>query len=137
MSLDRISSLFSSGSEPTFTEEPRKPFLATEGSNITLEWRYNFGGGSFRQLIFENSDDVTIIDKLGNDKVPSIDSAYRGRLLVNVTDTYTSITFLRVNRTDGIAYTLEISVNGNGVERAKSHVEILVECKYKKSWYYL
>ena len=56
--------------------------------------------------------------------------AYRGRLLVNVKDTYTSITFLRVNRTDSDEYTL--TMKSRNRERAKSKVKISVECKYEK-----
>lgn len=130
MSFDRIHCRFLSESAPAFTEEPRDQ-SAREGNNITLEWRYNFGGGSFRQLLFENTD-VTIVDKYADDKVPYITPAYSGRLQANVTDTYTSITFLRVNRTDATRYTLEISEKSTR-ERAKSQVEISVECKYKKT----
>ena len=134
MLFDRIYSPFSSGSAPSFTEEPNpQPFLATEGKNVTLEWRYNFGGGSFRQLFFETTR-VTIVDKLAAEKVANIASAYGGRLLANVTDTYTSITFLGINRSDSAAYTLEITGKNRGtVGRAHSEVDILVQCKYKKT----
>ena len=101
-----------------------------EGSNITLEWRYNFGGGSFRQLLFGNSDIHGIVDKMFLDKVPYMAPAYRGRLAANVTDTYTSITFLRVNRTDSTIYTLTITSFTK--ETASSKVEITVKCKYEK-----
>ena len=130
MSFDRMHCRFSSESKPAFTEEPRGQSLA-EGNNITLEWRYNFEGGSFRQLIFGNADIGDIVDKLAADKVPYIDPAYRGRLLANVTDTYTSITFFSLKRTDSTMYTLKIVSSTR--ERAQSQVEISVECKYKKT----
>ncbi len=98
-----------------------------EGNNITLEWIYNFGSGSFRQLFFGNGDTLDIVDKIASDIVPYINPAYRGRLLVNVTDTYTSIIILVVNRTDSATYTFTIA-NSNK-ERAKSQVEISIECK--------
>ena len=121
---------FSSGSGPTFTEEPRDQSPA-EGNNITLEWRYSFGGGSFRQLFFGNADIGDIVEKLAGDKVPYTDPAYRGRLLANVTDMYTSITFFSLRRTDSTTYTLKIVSSTR--ERAQSQVEISVECKYKKT----
>lgn len=102
-----------------------------EGSSITLEWRYNFGGGSFRQLLFGNSGTPDIVDKLFLDKVPNIATGYKGRLAANVTDAYTSITFLRVNRTDSTIYTLTIKSKTN--EKALSKVEIGVKCKYEKT----
>ena len=72
-----------------------------EGNNLTLEWRYNFGIDSFRQLIFGNSDIPLIVEKVSSNKVPYVAPTFSGRLLANVTDTYASITFLGVNRTDG------------------------------------
>ena len=102
-----------------------------EGSSITLEWRYNFGVGSFRQLLFGNSDTPDIVDKLFLDKVPNIATGYKGRLAANVTDAYTSITFLRVNRTDSTIYTLTIKSKTN--VKASSKVEIGVKCKYEKT----
>ena len=101
-----------------------------EGSNITLEWRYNFGGGSFRHLLFGNSDTIDIVDKLFVDKVPGIAPAYEGRIQANVTEAYTSIIFLGLNRGDSTNYTL--SIKSNNLDKAKSTVEISVKCKYKK-----
>lgn len=71
-----------------------------------------------------------IVDKFAGDKMPYITSAYRGRLLANVTDAYTSITFLKVNRTDSATYRLAIVDSLR--ERADSKVEISVMCKYKR-----
>ncbi len=128
--MRKINVRFSLGSAPAFTKEPPNPFLAVEGNNITLEWTYNFGSGSFRQLLFGNADTTDIVDKYVSDKVPWIPPAYKGRLLVNVTDTYTWIIFLKVNRNYSTTYSLKLS-NSNR-ERAKSLVEITVECKYEK-----
>ena len=130
MGFNRIHCCLSSESAtPNFTEEPRNQSVA-EGNNITLEWRYNFRGGSFYQLSFGNPRKSRIVDKSDRDKVPFIASVYRGRLLANVTDTYTSITLLRVNRTDSTTYTL--TVVSNTRESLDSKVEISVECKYRR-----
>ena len=101
-----------------------------EGNNITLEWSYNFGSESFRQLIFGNIHVSLIVEKFAIDKVPYIAPAFSGRLLANVTDTYTSITFLGVNRTDSTSYTLTIISSSR--ESTDSKVEISVACKYKR-----
>jgi len=63
--------------------------------------------------------------------VPYIAPAYRSRLQANVTDTYTSVTFLKVNRKDSTFYTLTIISSTR--ERATSRVEISVECKYNNT----
>ncbi len=101
-----------------------------EGNNLTLEWMYSFEGGSFRQLLFGNADTAYIVEKSAGDSVPWVAQAYKGRLLVNLTERYTSITFLKVSRTDSEVYSLTLSNNDR--ERTKSLVEITVECKYEK-----
>ena len=130
MGFNRLHCRFSSESAtPYFTEAPRNQSPA-EGNNITLEWSYNFRGDSFRQVFFGHSLISLIVDRYDNDNLPFIASAYRDRLLANVTDTYTSITFLRVNRTDSTTYTLTIV--GSSRESNVSKVEISVECKYRR-----
>lgn len=117
-----------SGSAPTFTKVPPNQ-SPTEGNKITLEWRYTFGSGSFSQLqLFGKS--IVIVYKSGPAKDPYIAPAYRDRLLANVTDTDTSITFLTVNRTDSVTYTLTLI--SSFIEIASSQVEISVKCKYKR-----
>lgn len=119
---------FLSDSAPTFTQEPVNQ-CPVEGYNITLEWKYTFGSGRFHQLqLFGKS--IPIVYKSGPGKDPYIAPAYTGRLLANVTDTYTSITFLRVNRTDSVTYTLVLI--SKSIEIASSQVEISVKCKYKR-----
>lgn len=115
--------LYSADSAPTFTEEPPTYQIPTEGNNITLEWRYTFGSGSFRELHIQGKT-VLIVHKFHTDKDPYIAPAYRGRLLVNATDTYTSITLLGVNRTDTAIYTL--TVVSSSKESTDSKVKILV-----------
>ena len=121
--------LSSESATPYFTEEPHDQSPA-EGNNITLEWKYKFRGDSFHQLSFGNSRKSRIVDNSASDQQPFIASEYRGRLLANVTDTYTSITFLRVNRNDSTTYTL--TVVSSSRESTDSKVEISVECKYRR-----
>ena len=120
------------GSAPVFTAEPASPFLAVEGGNITLEWRYTFGQDeSFRNLFFGNTKIPTIVDQSAGDWAPWITSSYRSRLLAKITDNYTSITFLGVRRTDSETYSLTIVSNPDR-DRTTSTVEISVQCKYEQ-----
>ena len=126
----RIHCRFSSGEAPKFTAKPQSTVIVVEGDNTTLEWMYNFGTGSLLRITFlRSSDSLDIVERISGVIALYIDPAYRGRLLVNVTDTYTSITFLGVNRTDSTGYTLKI-VTDNG--RPRSLVKISVQCKYEK-----
>ena len=114
-----------------FTKKPTKQFLAVEGANVTLEWRYTFTEEEkFRMAVFENGY-VQIAEKLASDSVPLIRRSYSGRLHVNITNDYTSITFLGVNRLDKGSYRLEVSTYPYG-QRSSSAVEISVLCKYKE-----
>ena len=120
------------GSAPVFTAEPANPFLAVEGGNITLEWRYTFGrDGSFRQLIFGNSKIAVIADQSASDSTAWIEPKYKGRLLTKGTYNYTSITLLGVTRTDSGTYSLTIIRNPDR-DRATSTVQISVQCKYEQ-----
>ena len=110
-----------------FTEKPKNPFLAVEGDNVMLEWRYSFGkGNSLSQVVFEN--EKQIVDRYSPFLPPWIYFSYRGRILVNITDYYTSIIFLGVKRTDEGSYKLTIVSNKNR-ERSESKLEISILCK--------
>ena len=63
---------------------------------------------------------------------PIIRRAYRGRLHANMTNDYTSITLLGVNRLDKGNYTLEVTSLPDE-EGNISAVEISVLCKYKET----
>ena len=82
-------------------------------------------------MLFGNAKNFHIVEKFADDSAPTIDATYNGRLLGKVTANYTSITFLRVNRTDSATYTLTITNDNNPRERARSQVKISVECKYE------
>ena len=68
---------------------------------------------------------LQLADKYAFDSTPWIRDAYRRRLYVNITNHYTSITLLRVKRTDKGSYTLEVITNPDR-ERTSSEVEISV-----------
>ena len=101
-----------------------------EGGNITLEWRYTFGEGSLRQVIFGNTKIPTIADQQAADRGAWIEPTYRGRLLAKITDNYTSITLLRVRKTDTGTYKLTV-VSNSDRDRTTSTVEFSVQCKYE------
>ena len=86
---------------------------------------------SFRQLIFGDTDIPLIVEKSSSDEKPYIAPAFSGRLLANVTDTYASITFLGVNRTDsGKIY--KVTIVSSSRETTYTEVGISVQCKCKR-----
>lgn len=121
---------FLSSGAPKFTEERQKPYLAEEGANVTLKWRYTFSEKeSFRRATFLMGS-IDIAEKSARDSTPFIIPPYRDRLHVTVTNNYTSITLMGVNRLDTGSYALTVSTYPNGAQR-KSTSEISVVCKYK------
>ena len=114
-----------------FTAEPPNPFFAVEGGNITLEWSYTFGNGSFRQVIFGNTKIPTIADQSADDSNAWINASYKSRLIVKITDNFTSIILLGVRRTDSGSYKLTIIKNPKR-NRATSTVGIAVQCECKQ-----
>ena len=113
-----------------FTEEPKSPLLAVEGDNVTLEWRYSFGkGNSLSQMLFEK--EWQIVDKYSPFLPPWIKPSYRGHILVNITNDYTSIILLGAKRTDEGSYKLTL-VSSKDRERTESELEISILCKYKE-----
>ena len=116
-----------------FTAIPPNPFTVVEGSNITLEWSYDLGGGSFRRIEFTkiaSSFQVLIleVDTVGQTPV-YLNNDYIGRLQVNVTATQTSITIIGANRTvDGNDYQFGLVFAGS--PPIFSAVTISVQGKY-------
>ena len=100
-----------------------------KGDNVTLEWRYTVGGGQpYSQVIF--ASEIQIMDKYSTFRPPWIRSSYKGRLLVNITNDYTSIILLGVKRTDQGSYRL-IIVNQDRDRTVSRKVDFFVLCKYK------
>ena len=119
--------------QPTFTAEPLDPFTVLEGSNITLEWSYDLGGGPFRRIEFRitsasSSTLILEVDKVGQTPV-WLEDDYDGRLQVNVTTTQTLITILGANITvDSKEYQFSIVQTNSPI--VHSTVRISVQCKY-------
>ena len=102
-----------------------------EGANVTLEWRYTFGEKeSFRRATFAMGS-IDIAEKSSGDSAPFIILSYRDRLHVTVTNNYTSITLMGVNRLDTGSYALKVITYPDGAQGASTS-EITVLCKYKE-----
>ena len=118
--------------QPTFTAQPSDPFTILEGADITLEWSYDLGGGTFRRVEFRDvtsSPTVLIVEVDTFGETPAVlHNDYIGRLQVNVTTTRTSITILGANRTvDSKVYEFDVYITSSFL--APSAVTISVQCK--------
>ena len=114
---------------PTITASPNAKVFVAEGQNITLEWTYNVGGNSFRELEFvQTTDSIRVLDKFRTDPV-FIVADYRGRVTAFINETNAKITFLNASRADSKTYRLTVE-NEDRDNPARNTVEMEVQCKY-------
>ena len=111
-----------------FTTEPSNPLVALEGDDSSLEWRYTFGNGSFRQATFGNAKIPRMADLLFTDSSTWIEPSNKGRLQAKITNNYTLITLLGVRRTDNGIHHLTVTANPSRRSQT-SKVEISVHCE--------
>ena len=111
---------------PTITPAFSSPLRVVEGESVTLEWTYNLHGVDFNQMVFSIQGGAFVIQKFQTN-APFIVGIFRGRVENNITESFASIKFLSINRTDSRTYTLTV-VNTNG-EQTFDTVEIQVLCK--------
>ena len=112
---------------PVITAAPSNPTEVLEGENITLEWRYNLSGPLLLVRFTRTGLSGFIVQRVGNFLLIS-DS----RVEANVTDAFSSISFVGVVRDDDGDYQLEIQnddVQNNPI--AQNDFSLRVLCKYK------
>ena len=121
----------STGGLPTWTVQPVNHPSVVQGDNITLQWGYNVDG-AFEQAQFSDLKDggegkaVAVKSSANGNTV--VASQYRGRFIVNISDTQTTITILRAQKSDHGRYKLEV-INSR-LETINSIVKVLVKCEY-------
>ena len=114
--------------QPVITVAPSNPTEVLEDGNITLEWRYNLSGRPLALMRLTRADPFRIfVQKNGNGLLIG-DS----RVQANVTDAFSSISFVGVVRDDDGDYQLEIQnddILNNPV--ARNEITLRVLCKYE------
>ena len=111
---------------PTITPAFSSPLRVKEGESVSVEWNYSLHGVDFLQMRFSIQGAAFVVQKIQTGAA-LISTSFRGRITENITESFASITFLSVNRTDSKAYTLTVT-NVNGDENFDT-VELQVQCK--------
>ena len=114
--------------QPVIKVAPSNSTEVLEGENVTLEWRYNLGGRPLLLMRFTRTvPSRVIVQKLSNTLlIPD------SRVQANVTDAFSSISFVGVVRDDDGDYQLEIQnddVQNNPI--AQYDLSLRVLCKYE------
>ena len=97
-----------------------------EGKTVTLEWTYNLHGVAFYQMMFAIQGGAFVVTKTRSDAA-FISSGFRGRITENITESFASVKFLSINRTDSNTYVMTVT-NDNGFQEHVT-VEIQVQCE--------
>ena len=114
--------------QPVITVAPSNPTEVLEGENITLEWRYNLSGRSFFLMRVTLEDPTKLIVQKVNNILVVPDS----RVQTNVTDAFSSVSFVGVVRDDDGDYQLEIQNDDfQNINIARNKIRLRVLCKYE------
>ena len=116
--------------QPVITAAPSNPTEVLEGENITLEWRYNLSGRPLELMRLSRTGlSGFIVMKLGH--ILRIRSTFISRVQANVTEAFSSISFVGVVKDDDGHYQLEIQNDDENNPVAWNEMRLRVLCKYE------
>ena len=125
-----LSSLFLAMQTPVITLEPQSPVKVVEGQSVILNWTYNLNGDHI----------LTSFGVIGESpfarKAPNLETVisdeYSGRVRANLTDSFSSITFLAVNAsTDSKTYVFQVFNSLASSATSTVVIEVQGECENK------
>ena len=117
--------------QPVITAAPLNPTEVWQGGNITLEWRYNLSGRPLLLMRITRAGlSGFIVQKLGDNL--RIRSSLQSRVQANVTDAFSSISFVGVVRDDGDIYKLEVQNDDENNPEASNEITLQVLGKYER-----
>ena len=123
-----LSSLFLAMQTPVITLEPQSPMKVVEGQSVILNWTYNLNGDQLL-ISFGVIGESPVASKVSNLETV-ISDEYFGRVRANLTDSFSSITFLAVNdSTDSRAYVFQVFNSGGSSASSTVVIEVQGECK--------
>ena len=122
-----LSSLFLAMLTPVITSEPQSPLKVVEGQSVTLNWTYNLNGDHFLTS-FGEAGGSPLVRKITSNPGVIIRDEYSGRVRANLTDSFSSITFLAVNSsTDTKTYVFTVFNSGGNVATSTVDIQVLGE----------
>lgn len=118
--------------KPTITPAFSGPLHVVEGETVTLEWTYDLHGLAFVQMSLNIEGGGSVVFK-SQGGTAFITSSFRGRITENITESFASVKFLSINRTDSKTYVMSVTNDG---DQAFVTVEIQVQCKLQMPFNY-
>ena len=121
---------------PSFISTPSSPLYPVENDNITLRWTYTLDGTPLDQVdvIFtpdSPSPSARRVARYRSGGTTQVASHVQDRFVFNLTDSQSSMTIFRSQRSDSGTYKLTVSPDDLHTTPINDVVKISVECKWK------
>ena len=124
----------------SFISTPSSPLHLVENDNITLRWTYTLGGFPLDQVevIFDSpSLSARRVARYKSGGTTQVVSDFQDRFIFNLTDSQSTITILRSQRSDSGKYELIVVPDDLAATTIKDDVKISVKCKHNVFPYFL
>ena len=127
--------LFRKEQAPSFISTPSSPLYPVENDNITLRWTYTLGGSPLDQVeVIFSADSPSLsarrVARYKSGGTTQVASDVQDRFVFNLTDSQSTITIFRSQRSDSRTYELIVVPDDFHATTIKDEVKISVKCKY-------
>ena len=127
---------------PSFLSTPSSPLYPVENYNITLHWTYTLDGSPLDQVevIFTPDSPSPSAQRIARHRsggTTQVASDVQDRFVFSLTDSQSTMTILRSQRSDSGAYELTVTPDDFVATTIKDSVKISVKCKYIVFPYFL
>ena len=135
-------SFFRKEQAPSFISTPSSPLYPVENDNITLQWTYTLDGSPLDQVeVIFTSDSPSLptqrVARYRSGGTTQVASNFRDRFVFSLTDSQSTMTILRSQRSDSGTYELTVFPDDFAATTIKDSVKISVKCKYNVFPYFL
>ena len=127
---------------PSFLSTPSSPLYPVENYNITLQWTYTLDGSLLDdiEVIFtpdSPSPTAQRVARYRSGGTTQVASDVQDRFVFSLTDSQSTMTILRSQRSDSGTYELTVTPDDFVSTTIKDSVKISVKCKYIVFPYFL
>ena len=121
---------------PSFISTPSSPLYPVENDNITLQWTYTLDGSPLDDIeVIFTPDSPSLsakrVARYRSGGTTQVDSEIQDRFVFSFTDSQSTMTILRSQRSDSGTYELTVVPNVLNVASITDEVKISVKCKWK------
>ena len=120
----------------SFISTPSSPLYPVENDNITLQWTYTLGGTPLNDVeVIFTPDSPSLsakrVARYRSGGTTQVASNVRDRFVFNLTDSQSTMTILRSQRSDSGRYGLTVTPDDLDATHIEDVVKISVKCKWK------